>query len=215
MENNELVIIGDVIKSRKKFNPEKWDDFHHLIKQINEDFSSSIKIPLTIYSGDSFGGTCNSVGAATRIVLAIQEYQKYQKTRIVLIEDAISYGLDKNNFLTLEGPALWKSQNLLDKLKKRQSFFLADLQNELETNTVNTILNLILSIRDDWSEIEWEIYRNEGLEIKQKVLAGKLGVTQQYISKITKKSKLKLIKEAEAKLELILNGINNHIHNDQ
>lgn len=212
MKSIELVIIGDVIKSRKKFNPDKWDYFHHLINEINEKFSSSIKIPLTIYSGDSFGGTCNSIDAATKIVLAIQEYQKYQKTKIVLIEDEISYGLDKNNFLTLEGPALWKSQNLLDKLKKRQSFFLAELQNELKTNTINTILNLILSIRDDWSEIEWEIYRNEGLEMKQKVLANKLGVTQQYISKITKKSKLKLVKEAETNLKLILNGIDNNIH---
>jgi len=210
MNTTELVIVGDVIKSRKKFNPEKWDYFHQLINEINQKFSSSISIPLTIYSGDSFGGICNNIDSATKIVLAIQEYQKYHKVRIALIEDEISYGLEKRNFLTLEGPALWKSQKLLEKLKKGPSFFLAELQNEMKTITMNTILNLILSIRDEWSEIEWEVYKHENLEIKQKVLADKLGVTQQYISKITKTSKLKLVKEAETNLTLLLNGINNN-----
>lgn len=214
MNNMELVIIGDVIKSRKKFNPNEWDYFHQLIDEINQKFSSSIKIPLTIYSGDSFGGICDNVDSAVKIVLAIQEHQKYQKSRVVLIEDEVSYGLDKKNFLTLEGPALWKSQNQLKKLKSKPSLFLADLQNELKTVTVNTILNLILSIRDDWSEIEWGIYKNERLDIKQKELANKLGVTQQYISKIIKTSKLKLVKEAETNLTLIINGINNNIYKD-
>lgn len=211
MNTAELVIIGDVIKSRKKFDPKKWEYFHQLIKNINHRFNTSIKIPLTIYSGDSFGGTCNNINAAIDIVLALQEYQKYHKTRIILIEDEISYGLEQNSFLTLEGPALWKSQVLLDELKKRHSFFLADLQNEIKTITINTILNLILKIRDDWSDLEWEVYRNEGLDITQKDLAKKLGVTQQYISKIIKKSKLRSVKESEINLKIILDGIINKL----
>ncbi|WP_299363291.1 SatD family protein [Winogradskyella sp.] len=214
MDSVELVIIGDVIKSRKKFDPKEWNHFHQMINKINQEFSSSLKIPLTIYAGDSFGGICDNVDSATKIVLAIQEYQGHHKSRVVLIEDKVAYGLDKKNFLTLEGPALWKSENQLKELKKKSSFFLADLKDELKTIAINTILNLILSIRDGWSKIEWEVYKNAGLEIKQKELALKLGVTQQYISKIIKTSKLKLVNEAETNLISILNGINNYIHKD-
>lgn len=212
MGKMELVIVGDVIKSRKEFNPTEWNYFHQLIERINEKFSSSIKIPITIYSGDSFGGICDNIVSASKIILAIQEYKKHHKTRIVLIEDEISFGLDKKNFLTLEGPALWKSQNLLEKLKKKPSYFLADLQDELIAITINTILNLILSIRDDWGNVEWEIYKHNHLDITQKKLADKIGVTQQYISKIIKTSKLKLVIEAETNLKEILNGFNSNIH---
>jgi len=212
MKDVEIIIVGDIVNSRKKFNPKEWNYFHQSIEQINEKFSSSVKIPLTIYSGDSFGGICNDINSAIKIVLAIQEYQRFHKSKIVLIEDEISYGIDKKNFLTLEGPALWKSKNKLEILKKNPSFFLADLQNELKTVTINTILNLILSIRNDWNEIEWEVYKLVGLEIKQKKLAGKLNVSQQYISKIMKTSKLKLVKEAEINLTSIIDGINTNIY---
>lgn len=212
MKRTEIVLIGDVIKSRKRFNPEEWDYFHQLIKKINDEFHSSIKIPITIYSGDSFGGICNNVESAINIVLAIQENHKYHKSRVVLIEDEISFGLETKKFLNLEGPALWKSQGLLDNLKKSASFFLSDLQNELKTITVNTILNLILSIRNDWSEIEWAVYKHQGLAVTQKDLAEKLGVSQQYISKILNASKIKLVREAQNNLTQILHGIDTTIH---
>ncbi|WP_163384202.1 SatD family protein [Cyclobacterium jeungdonense] len=179
---------------------------------MNEEFHSSIKIPFTIYSGDSFGGICDSIESAIDIVLAIQEYHKYHNSRLVLIEDDVSFGLETKKFLNLEGPALWKSNDLLDNLKKSTSFFLADLQNDLKRITVNTILNLILSIRNDWSEIEWAVYRHEGLDIKQKDLAEKLGVSQQYISKISNKSKLRLVREAEKNLKQLLHGIDTTVH---
>jgi len=212
MKHHEFVLIGDVIQSRKQFKPEAWDYFHQSIKKINEEFRSSIKIPFKIYSGDSFGGICVSVESAVDIVLAIQANHALHKSRLVLIEDEVSFGLETKNFLHLEGPALWKSNDLVANLKKSTSFFLADLQNELKTIAVNTILNLILSIRNDWSEIEWAVYKHLGRDIKQKDLAEKLGVSQQYVSKISNKSKLKLVREAEKNLRQLLHGIDTTIH---
>lgn len=213
----EVVLIGDVIKSREKFDPAEWEHFHTSINTINKEFASAFKIPLTVYSGDSFGGICDTVNSAVSIILAIQEHQQPHKSRIVLIEDEVSYGLsstslDSESFLTLEGPALWKSQPQMDMLKKSKSFFLANLTNELKTLSVNTILNLILSIRNSWSEIEWEVYKRSGSDITQQEMADQLDVTQQYISKITRSSQLKLIKEAEKNLTLILDGIDHLIH---
>lgn len=212
MNNLELLIVGNVIKSRERFNPKEWDYFHQSIEQINKQFRSSLKIPLIVYSGDSFGGTCDNLNTAIKIVMAIQEYQKYQKSRMVIIEDQVTFGLEKNNFLALEGPALWKSQNNLEKLRKTPSFFLADLQDKIKTAAVNTILNLVLAIRNDWNEIEWEVYKSIGRGIKQKELAVQLGVSQQYISKIMNRSKLKAVKQAEDNLELIINGINSRVY---
>jgi hypothetical protein len=207
MSERELVIVGDVIKSRKKFNRSEWSQFHESIDKINLEFASFLKIPLTIYSGDSFGGICDSMHSAIKIILSLQEYQKKYKSRIVLIENHVYYGPDKKDFLTLEGPALWNSKPALENLKKGPLFFLAELKNEFETVTINTILNLILSIRNDWSEMEWEVYRHREMKLKQKDLADKLKVTQQYISKIKKSSKMQLIGLAELNLMNIVNEL--------
>lgn len=209
MEGMEIVLIGDVIKSRKKFDPENWDYFHQLIKKVNEDFKNSIKIPFTIYSGDSFGGVCRSIEDALEIILRIQENQQYHKSRFVLIEDVVSFGMDKKVFVNLEGPALWKSQKLFEELKKKPSFFISDLQDGLKTKTINTILNLILAIRNDWNDLEWKVYRYNKLELKQIELADKLNVSQQYVSKIIRSSRMKLILESENSLKQILHGLSN------
>ncbi|AWW31554.1 hypothetical protein DN752_16265 [Echinicola strongylocentroti] len=215
MKNNEIVLIGDVIKSRKKFNPEEWNYFHTAIKRINEKFALYFKIPLTIYSGDSFGGICKDPMSAAKVILAIQEYQKHQKSRIVLIEDEVSFGMDEKNFLSLEGPALWKGQEQMERLKKSNLFFAARFNDQIESMTINTILNLVLAIRDNWKEIEWKIYHNRESNLTQKELAESVGVSQQYISKITKSSKMELIHEAESNLNTLLDGIHHKLLHHQ
>ena len=179
MDTVRLIVVGDVIRSRKKFDPTEWEHFHDSIQKVNKEFESSLTIPLTIYSGDSFGCICENIVSAVQIVLALQKHQKFHKTRIVLIEDEVIYGLDKKSFLDLTGPALWKSQIELANLKKTYSFFSSHIKNNLQNRVINTIVSLILSIRDGWNDLEWEVYRNYRSEITQKELAQKTGVSQQ------------------------------------
>ena len=149
MEKTELVIVGDVIKSRNKFQPSEWKTFHQSIININRDFSNALIIPFTIYSGDSFGAVSNDLITSIEIIFAIQEYQQPYMSRIVLIEDNITYGIDNKNFLTLEGPALWKSQEMLNFLKKNKMLFESYLQNQVMTISINTLINIILSFKMD------------------------------------------------------------------
>lgn len=212
MNKKNIIIIGDVIKSSKKFHPGKWENFHLSIEIINERFQSDLIIPFTIYSGDSFGAVCKDISSAAEIILAMQEVQEYYTSRYVIIKDEISYGIDEKNFLTLVGPALWKSEEKLNSIKKNKKLFIADLENELLSLTLNTILNLILSVRNDWNEQEWEVYRNYNQEVKQKELAKQLGITQQYVSKIIRQARMGLIKESEENLKKIINGIHSHVY---
>lgn len=212
MKKKDIIIIGDVIKSSKKFHHDKWENFHQSIETINKIYQKKLIIPFTVYSGDSYGAVCKDISSAAEIILSMQENQKYYKSRFVLIEDEISYGIDKKSFLTLVGPALWKSEEKLNSLKKSKAIFVADLQNELLTTTVNTIMNLILSLKNDWNEQEWEVYRSYSHDIKQKDLAKKMGITQQYVSKIIKQTRLHLIKESEENLKRIIDGIHSNVY---
>ena len=78
--------------------------------------------------------------------------------------------------------------------------------------TINTIINLLLSIKSDWNKIEWEVYENYASEVSQLMLAKKMGITQQYVSKIVKQTNLYLVKETEENLKQIIHGINNYVH---
>lgn len=212
MNEKKIIIIGDVIKSSKKFNSVKWKNFHLSIEIINERFQSDLIIPFAIYSGDSFGAVCSNISSAVEIILAMQEVQKYYSSRHVLIEDEISYGIEKRNFLTLVGPALWKSEEKLNILKKEKKLFLSEFDNELLSVTLNTIMNLILSVKADWNEQEWLIYRNFDQGLRQKDMAMQLGITQQYVSKIVRQARMSLIKESEKNLKYIVNEIHTQFH---
>lgn len=207
MNTQEIVLIGDIIKSRKKFDKEKWQGFHQAIDNINKHYCDLLKIPLIIYSGDSFGGTCISISAATTLILALQKELGIHKANIVLIQDEVTYGIASKDFLKLEGPALWESKAMLEKTKKSDSFFLSSLENPIKTLTLNTIINFILSIKHDWGPLEREVYHKLDSSLKQQEIAESLGITQQYVSKMIKKSKMRLIKEAEHNLKAILDGI--------
>lgn len=210
MKTTEFVLAGDVIKSRRKFDTKNWDLFHNSIDQLNAKFSDALKIPFAVYSGDSFGGICKDFNSSVLIILKIQEYLRNFKSRIVLIEDEVSYGLENQKFQFLEGPALWKIPSQLERVKRNDTFFLADLQNEKSTIKLNTIVNLLLIIKDDWNEIEWQLYQEYEHRLNQKELARKLNVSQQYISKIYKSSKVRFVKEAESNLNLMLNDRNKY-----
>ena len=196
----EIVIVGDVIKSRKKFNPIEWEHFHSSINRINKEHKDQLKIPITIYSGDSFGCICKNIKAAVQIVLDIQNLQKPYDSRMVLIQDEITFGLDKGSFLNLEGPALWKSQNNLQKLKTEGELFSSNLRNKEQNLSVETILNLILTIRKEWSSIEWTIAMTYEHNLMQKETARIVGVSQQYVSKVLKKSNIKTVHKAKKNL---------------
>jgi hypothetical protein len=199
--DRQIIIVGDIINSRKNFNPDEWESFHEMIQMINTQYEQHIKTTFTVYAGDSFGGMVDDIYSGVKIILSIQEFLRPLHARIVMVEDIVSFGLKDNNFLLLEGPALWKSQSLLEELKKNSYTFLANLQDETKTATINTIINLILSIKNDWTDIEWKVYRLTQSIDTQKEIALKLNISPQYVSKIY--NKLRLIIEIEQNLSTI------------
>ncbi len=203
---NKIVIVGDVINSRKEFEPKKWLLFQDSINEINQIFKDELEIPFTIYSGDSFGAVCSDIKSAIKVILKINEIQRFSKSRLVIVEDQIPFGLEQKNFLELEGPALWETETSLNLLKKNKNFFLANLKNEQLNLLVNTVLNLILTLKNEWSDQQWIIYEEYRNGSTQKYIADKMGITQQYVSKLIIQSKCKLISETEQNLMKIIDG---------
>lgn len=207
MTDNNLVIIGDVIQSRKKFEPEDWEYFHESIERLNKTFQPSLKIPFSIYSGDSFGAVCKDLESSLRIVLAIQEFQRHQNSRIILIEDRITFGMEKKSFLSLEGPALWRSEEKLEQLKEKKLIFLADLKDPFITKVINITIGLIVAIRAGWNDTEWQIYKKNPKGIRQQEIANDLGISQQYVSKVIQSSNINLVNTSENELLALVKDI--------
>jgi predicted XRE-type DNA-binding protein len=194
---DKYVIVGDIIKSRKNFKPEKWDLFSQAIDKVNERYREEMEIPFSIYSGDSFGAVIYKLKSAFKIILGIQEQLQDFKTRMVLVEGEISYGLESKSFFKLEGPALWNTDKELKKIKRGDQNFTSSLKDEQMNLIINTVVNLMLAMRSDWSELQWKVshYVREGLT--QEEIAQQLNITQQYVSKIKRNSQCKLLHKAE------------------
>ena len=198
--STEIVVIADIIQSRKKFDPKEWQSFHDGIKWLNEIFVSNLKSPITVYSGDSFGTVSKDLYSAVSLVLKLPEFILKYNSRIVLIEDVIDFGLAEINIVNLEGPAVWKSQEYLEKIKNKELFFGMLLQNESNMTIIENWVNIILVLKQNWSPIQRVTYRLYANSLSQKDIAKTLGKSQQYISKIIKKNNFQIVLSNEKAL---------------
>ncbi len=205
--NSEVVLIGDIIKSRKKFDSDKWKEFHSGIKLLNKKYVPAFKIPLTVYSGDSFGAVVNDILAGIEIILNFPMAMDDYKARIVLIHGDVQFGMELKNMTNLEGPALWKSTEKIKELKTSDLYFGLEMDSKKFEKILQSNINLLLSHKYSWSSLQKAVYTEYCKDQTQKQIAKKLNTTQQYISQIIRKENFRIVKDAE---ESIYGLINEH-----
>lgn len=197
MSNTKSILIyADIVGSEKLLSEhaERWKNvLHPALQRLNADYQSHLLMPFETVAGDSFGSVINDLPTAAHIVLSIQESLQPVEARIVLIKDTIRHGLDGQHFNELHGEALWKASEAVEQLKKSKTLFTAQMDNEALTLSLNTIVNLILAIRQKWSPTTWAIYQHYQQGETQKTIAESIGVSQQYISKSLNEQHIRLI----------------------
>ncbi len=197
---NHLVINGDIVSSRKNFNPDVWQKFNENIEALNQENPECFRVPFSIYAGDGFGCVPRDLGSAIRLVLSLQEKLQDLEFRLILNEGIIEFGLEKGLFPELQGPALWENNQLLSALKKNGMRFNCVLKSIENQKTLNSALRLNLAYRANWSSNQWLLYRGIKSGWKQKEIAAELEVSQQYISKLMQQMQLDSLIAAEQNL---------------
>lgn len=189
------VITGDIINSRKLKNA-VW------LKKLKRTLAEEGSSPRTwqIYRGDSFQVEVKDPAMVFLTVLRIKATLKGIKN----LDVRMAIGIGKKEFTALNitesnGEAFIHSGEKLESLKKeKQTLAIKSPWPELDKE-MNVCFQLALIAMDNWSPSSAELIRIliDKPEIRQKVLARKLKISQSSVSERQKRSNFTAIMDLE------------------
>jgi len=206
MNEKFYVALGDVYSSRSISQSKKFlNTLETICKKINEEYADDIFGNFKILKGiDEIGGVLSDIRHLYEIITKIQDVIYPQFMRFVVVYDVVDNPLGYRNVAKMSGPAFHKAADLMNKLKLSDLTFDASLYNESRDRFLIDVMNLILSLKRDWSSVKRQIFEEYRKTRNQYIVAEKLGITQQAVSKNLFHMKWKEIEEVEKRLKDLL-----------
>lgn len=213
-------IIGDIKDSRELLNRnDVQEKLKKVLDDINRIYNDHIAANFLITLGDEFQGLMLSPDNIIKIVKYIQKDLHPVKIRFGVGIGEISTEINRKAAIGADGPAFYAARNVLTKiheLEKKIKQQAPDIQISLYTNEnifeikeINTLLSLIKTIEDNWTEKQrhtiWDMMINHG---SQEACALRMNTSQSTIARRLADGKyavyvnaLKTVEEAIGRLE--------------
>lgn len=158
--NNYTVITADIQASRKLHDYERheWQLFlKSAIVQINEEYQSVIEAQFMITKGDEFQGVLKNIGDVSRLMLYFEKLLYPLHLRFGVGCGAIQK-MGSTIPIEMDGQAFHLAAESLEFAKKKKLGVYMNTLDEPFDISVNTIYQLIFSIKGHWSEINYKRY---------------------------------------------------------
>jgi hypothetical protein len=206
MNEKLYVLLGDVYSSRSIPQSENFlNTLEMLCKKINEEYADAIFGDFKILKGiDEIGSVLSDIQHLYEIITKIQDTIYPQFMRFVVVYDIVDNPLDNQDVAKMSGPAFHKASDLMNKLKSSDLTFDAALINELRDRFLIDVMNLLFSLKRDWSSVKRQIFEEYIKTKNQYIVAKKLGISQQAVSKHLDHMKWKEIDKVEKRLKDLL-----------
>jgi len=157
---NFVVINADIKASRKLRDLERyeWQLFlKSAIVQINENYRPAVEADFMITKGDEFQGVLNDLARVNEIMLFFERLVYPLRLRF-----GVGYGLIQKMgsqvAIEMDGPAFHLASSALSTAKKKKVAVYVKTQNTAFDLSMNTIYQLLYSIKNRWHEIAYKRY---------------------------------------------------------
>ena len=201
LQNWYVVVTGDLKASRRlKDRAEVQEELKNALRIVNRRFDEEIPAKFMVVGGDSFQGMLFSPKYLFDIYYVFFEnisHQFYLGIGIGGISTSLS-----ENVGEIDGEAFHKASDALERAKKENIWIVFRSEWEID-GVVTCLLNFMADVMWSWTKRQREIvtyYRkvkNEKSNVTLEEVARGIGIKKQTLSKILKRSKYKLLKEAE------------------
>lgn len=196
MKNKEyIVLMADIINSRKSDQNELMVKFKRLIDEINKTHKKGILSPMTITLGDEFQGVLKNVSAAVSLILDLEEKLMLDnagfKLRYVLYEGKIDTPINSEIAYGMLGAGLTKAREALEMTKGTNSRYYFNLKKQHTAEALNNSMSILQNIIEDWKlDTDHELISTFLKWKDYKVVAETLGKTRSQIWKRHKNLKI-------------------------
>jgi len=158
--NTYTVINADIQASRKLHDYERheWQLFlKSAIVQINEEYQSAIEAQFMITKGDEFQGVLKSIADVSGLMLYFEKLLYPLHLRFGVGCGAIQK-MGSTIPIEMDGQAFHLASEALTFAKKKKLGVYMKTQDEAFDISMNTIYQLIFSIKNHWKEINYKRY---------------------------------------------------------
>ena len=170
-------IIGDVKASKTLSNRnDVQEKLKKVLNDVNRIYSSDIAAKFIVTLGDEFQGLLLKPSSIFQIAKYVQRELYPVKVRIGIGIGEISTKINQEAAIGADGPAFYAARNIIStihRLEKKIRNQAPDIQiliyeNEdcFEIKEINTVLSLIKTIEDHWTEKQrytvWDMMLNQG-----------------------------------------------------
>jgi hypothetical protein len=196
MKNNEhIVLMADIIDSRKNDQNELMLKFRNATEEINRSHKKGILSPMTITLGDEFQGVLKNISTAIKLILDLEEKLILNnagfRLRYVLYEGKIDTPINDKIAYGMLGEALTKAREALEATKGTNSRYYFNLKKQHAAEALNNSMSIFQNITEDWKlDTDQELISTFLKWKDYKVVAEKLKKTRSQIWKRHKNLKI-------------------------
>lgn len=203
----DCVVLADVRDSRDLADRESFgDDLDATLTDLNETLAGSITAEFAPLKGiDEFGGVLDSPRRVYDVIRQVAEGLFPVAVRFGVAYDTVDV-VPESDVALMDGPAFHRADELLRAVESSGDLVGVDTGDPLRDGYLTDVANLLLTLRSDWTDRQFEVvttYRETG---SQTATAERLGVSQQAVSAALRRSHYGRIDRAETHLRRMLAG---------
>jgi len=202
-ESETFVLLADVVGSRRIADRQGFDKkLQAAIAEAGKTYKNAFTLPLQIWKGlDELAAVLSSPVELYRVINVIQAAVAPEKFRFVLVKGKIDVWPANGDVRQADGPAFHQAAEAMQALKKEGLPFSCNSGNEVWDKAYSTQLNLMLLLKEDWTERQRHMYEAYTKSGRQDEVAAALQVTQQTVSKTLQAIKATQVQKLEAALQ--------------
>ena len=203
MKEKLYVLLGDVVSSTRIVERDIFQKkINDACMEINGLYADDILADFKILKGlDEIGGVLFSSSNVYDVITILLDRLYPNLMRFALAFDRIDTAVESKDVAKMDGPAFHKASDIIIELKQTKKYFAMFLGYGNLDKVIGGTINLILTIKRDWSQKEHQIVNETKKGNTQVEIAKELGITQQAVSKTLKRLMWKELEGLEEDLK--------------
>lgn len=199
------VVVGDVVDSRQIPDRDQFGGtLADALATVNRTYGESIRADFAAVKGiDEVVGVLDDVRAVYDVVKTVYDAIHPQQVRFVVVRGAIDVNPGGTDATAMDGPAFHDANERMEAVERRDLLFDLDGGDPTVDGLVAGTVNLVLTLREDWTDREFQVVRARERAATQREAAAELGLAQQTVSDALRRAHWKRVHQVERFLDTI------------
>lgn len=196
------VLLGDVVGSRDVEDRAAFGDtLNAALDTVNRRYGEALRADLRTMKGiDEIGGVLEDAGVVYDLLKTLYDAIHPHQIRVAVCYGRIDVNPTAADVAAMDGPAFHDVTAALDRLETNDLLFAFDGDTPAVDDLVSSTVNLVLTLREDWTDTEFRVVEARERHDSQHAVAAELDRSQQAVSAALSRAHWERIRAAEATL---------------